>query len=72
MSLFGPILIPNNPVGVFDLILEFTSSAPKLLNPNLLISAWSSSSLKTLGFGFPNCSKGVTVPTSTNPNPNLN
>ena len=25
-----------------------------------------------LGFGLPYCSRGVTVPTSTNPNPNLN
>ena len=29
-------------------------------------------SLLKLGFGFPNCFKGVTVPTSTNPNPSLN
>ena len=36
------------------------------------MSALSFSSLKTLGLGFPNCSFGVTVPTSINPKPNLN
>ena len=35
-------------------------------------SAEAYNSLLKLGFGFPNCFNGVTVPTSTNPNPNLN
>ena len=52
--------------------LLVTTSIPSLLKPNLLIKAWSSSSLKILGFGFPNCFLGVTVPTSTKPNPSLN
>ena len=34
--------------------------------------ASSSTSLKTLGLGFPYCSNGVTVPTSTKPKPKLN
>ena len=57
---------------MFFFILELTSSDPELLKPNLLIKALSSSSLKTLGLGLPNCAFGVTVPTSTNPNPRLN
>ena len=36
------------------------------------MSASSSTNLKTLGLGFPYCFKGVIVPTSTNPKPNLN
>ena len=48
------------------------SSEPELLNPSLLIRASSSSSLKTLGLGFPNWGFGVIVPTSTKPNPRLN
>ena len=34
--------------------------------------ASSLSSLNILGLGFPYCLTGVTVPISTNPNPNLN
>jgi len=47
-------------------------SDPSLLNPNLLINALSLSNLNILGLGFPYCLRGVTVPTSTKPNPNLN
>ena len=43
-----------------------------MLNPNLLINASSSSNLNTLGLSFPYWLLGVTVPTSTNPKPNLN
>ena len=69
--MLGPILIPNKPFGLFFLILDNTFSDPELLKPNLLISASSSSNRNTLGFSFPNCLRGVTVPTSTNPNPKL-
>ena len=41
------------------------------MNPNLFIKASSSSSLNNLGFEFPYCFKGVIVPTSTKPKPNL-
>ena len=68
----GPILIPNRPICLLDLILSAIFFAPKLLKPSLLIKASSSTSRKTLGFGFPYCFKGVTVPTSTKPNPSLN
>ena len=34
-------------------------------------SAEAYNSLSKLGFGFPNCINGVTVPISTNPNPNF-
>ena len=37
-----------------------------------MIRASSSSSLNTLGFGFPYCGSGVIVPTSTKPKPKLN
>ena len=69
VSLFGPILIPSNPICLLDLILSKIFFAPKLLNPSLLINASSSTNLKTLGFGFPYCFKGVIVPTSTKPKP---
>ena len=61
-----------NPIGLaagFDKSAEAYNS---LLNPSLLIKAPSFSSLNILGLGFPNCFRGVTVPTSTNPNPNFN
>ena len=72
MSLLGPIFMPNKPFGEFDLILELIISAPELLNPNLLINASSSSKRNTLGLGLPYCFRGVIVPTSTKPKPNLN
>ena len=71
MSLLGPILIPNNPLGGLDFILELTLFAPELLKPNLFIKASSSSKRNILGFGLPYCFKGVIVPTSTKPKPNL-
>ena len=70
--MLGPILIPNIPLLGLDLIRVLIFSAPKLLNPNLFISAWSSTKRKTLGLGFPYWARGVTVPTSTKPNPSLN
>ena len=63
--------MPSKPIGKLDEILEKTLLKPELLNPNLLISAWSSSKRNILGFGFPYCFNGVTVPTSTNPKPSL-
>lgn len=39
------------------------------VSPCLLIMAPSVSNLKTLGFSFPGCGKGVTDPISTKPNP---
>ena len=65
------MFIPKKQFGDCFLILKLISSAPELLNPSLLIKASSSSNLKTLGFGFPNCDLGVIVPTSTKPNPKL-
>ena len=41
------------------------------MKPSLFINASSFSSLKILGLGFPYCLRGVIVPTSTNPKPNL-
>lgn len=38
-------------------------------NTNLLIMASSSDNLKILGFDFPSCGNGVTVPISKNPTP---
>ena len=46
-------------------------SIPKLLKPNLLITAWSFGSRNNLGFGFPGCGLGVIAPTSMNPKPHL-
>ena len=63
MSLLGPIFIPSNPVGLFLLIRSTIFFEPRLFKPSLLIRASSSTSLKTLGLGFPYCSNGVTVPT---------
>ena len=63
---------PSTPSFLLDFILFNIASDPWLLKPNLLINAWSSTSLNTLGFSFPYCFNGVTVPTSTNPKPNLN
>ena len=65
------MFIPSIPSGLFSEILRAIISEPWLLNPNLLIKAWSFSSLKILGLGLPNCLLGVIVPTSTKPNPNL-
>ena len=50
-----------------SIVVCYLLFAPKLLKPSLFIKAWSSTSLNTLGFWFPYCSRGVTVPTSTNP-----
>ena len=72
MSLFGPIFIPNKPLGEFEIILDLTSSEPELLNPSLFIKASSSSRRNILGLGFPYWFNGVTVPTSTKPKPSLN
>ena len=66
------MFIPNSPFGEFERILDLTFSEPELLNPSLLIKASSSSRRNILGLGFPYWLRGVTVPTSTNPNPNLN
>ena len=70
--MFGPIFTPSKPICFLDLILSKTFFDPKLLKPSLLIRASSSTSLKTLGLGFPYCWRGVTVPTSTKPKPSLN
>ena len=53
-------------------VISFTFFIPLLLNPKLLIIALSSLSIKILGLIFPVCGSGVIVPTSENPNPNLN
>jgi len=45
-------------------------SKPLLLNPSLLINAFSKGKRKIRGFGLPSWGKGVTVPTSMNPKPN--
>ena len=66
------MLIPSKPICLLLEILSTMFFAPKLLKPNLLINASSSTNLKTLGLGLPYCLRGVTVPTSTKPNPNLN
>ena len=42
---------------------------PSELKPYLLITAPCSRSLNTLGFGFPGCGFGVTLPISTKPKP---
>ena len=63
---------PSIPIGLFFFILSLTTSLPELLKPRRFIKALSFSNLKTLGFLFPYCFKGVTVPTSTKPKPKLN
>ena len=66
------MFIPNSPVGELPFIFCDAFFDPTLLNPSLFINASSSSNLNTLGLGFPYWGSGVIVPTSTNPNPNLN
>ena len=46
------------------------AAAPALLNPIRLTSARSAVSRNIRGGGFPGWARAVTVPTSTNPNPN--
>ena len=45
------------------------ASIPALLNPKRLITARSSLSRNRRGRGLPGCGRGVTAPTSMNPNP---
>jgi hypothetical protein len=51
--------------------LETKASTPALLNPILLMIASSFFKRNNLGLSLPSCAMGVTVPTSTNPKPNL-
>jgi hypothetical protein len=49
---------------------HFTAAIPLPGNPIRLMTASSSTSRKTRGFGLPACGRGVTVPISRCPNPN--
>ena len=71
VNLFFPMLPPIIIFDFFLLNLETTASTPSLLKPILFITAWSFFNLKSLGFGFPSCARGVTVPISTKPKPKV-
>ena len=68
--LFEPIFTPTIPENFLDLKFLTMQSKPLLLNPSLLINAFSKGKRKIRGFGLPSWGKGVTVPTSMNPKPN--
>ncbi len=70
LSLLAPILTPTMPPAwARAASRRSTRSAPSLLKPSRLITAWSRSSRNRRGRGLPICGCGVTVPTSTKPKP---
>src|SRR6185437_8791955 len=56
---------------LYFLTLFAAAFAPSLLKPIRFIKALSFGKRNNLGFGFPLCGNGVTVPISTKPKPNV-
>ena len=71
LSLLAPILMPTMPRARAARRLRAAAAMPSLLKPMRLITAPSSASRNRRGRGLPACGRGVTVPHSTKPKPNL-
>ena len=69
VSKFFPILKPKIAFEFAAFTLSKACSIPLLLNPILLIKDLCFINLKSLGFMFPFCALGVSVPNSMNPKP---
>ena len=65
------MLMPKIPSYFDFLTFSTNTSTPKLLKPLRLIIPSASTIRNWRGFELPSCAKGVTVPTSIKPKPNL-